>query len=1157
MGVISKIVEKMIEPIIGRLYASIGRQFGYLLHCKQNIEEFHVEVDKLRDAMEILQEKVNQAENNGEVVEKNVSKWLDKVHTKLATMEEVSNRLQQGTEDLKCVDVCSRYRLGKEGKKKKNIVTKLMEEGKFDTVAHRPPLTGIWRSNSMKYECFESRETVFKQIMEALKDDSNYKIGIHGMPGVGKTRMMKEVARQAENDKLFDEIVQVVVTQKPNLKEIQQKLAEVLNQKLEEDTVDARKGRLHCRLKNGKKILVLVDDIWDDQIKLEDIGIPATNDHFRGCKILLTSRSRDVCKEMGVQEKDNFQIGVLLEVEAWSLFKKKVGDSFETHEMRSIAEEVCRECACLPLAILAVGGALQNKSKQIWKDALTQLRNCRADNIGGLQGKLYSRIELSYNYLESVDAKSIFLLCCLFGEDAEIFIDDLVMHGVGLRLLRGVDTMEEARNRVHAIVDTLKISSLLLEGGSENFVKMYDIIRDVAISIASKGEDAMFLVKAGVDKWPDDDEYKRCRATSLRLNKDCVLPSDLEYPNVELLPINELLSKSLIRFQISIGQKFSVFDFGSGNNSATGILKLMGIPLKRELHILMEKAEVLHLQKLEILKNVSQDTDGEGFLDLKYVGVRDCKGIEHLFGRPNWNSQTIRSGVSCSFSKLSILEVINCPSRYLFSAAAARGLLQLQELSISKCEILEEIVGDEIMDTVTFRQLKKMELWGLPKLRSFNANTKKTSAEECNVSGLAQLFNDKVRFPALEELEIKNLESLTAIWNNQLFPSPEAKDSFRQLRLIQVYKCEKLVNVIPPNVLPLLQNLESLKVDSCDSIVSGVEVVAVEEGTDEITMFPRLKTMTVVNLRNLISFFCSGGSKEEASEKFLVFPQLNKMKLFRLPKFSSFCCFKNENESILKENFPQRQALFDHKVKFPCLEKLFIEGMNNYRCLKLLNVASTQSLTSFQNLKELRVKECDSLQEVFKVEGSKGAEGTVASDKAMGKEVENNLVFPRLNEVVFEDLPSLTSFCGRNCISELPSGIRITIECCPKLKMFPCRYLNSSEPLRNLNILEINTVDAPIQTLPNEMVEFPIMDRLMLSDESMSEGTCHVHPFCKVRSLETFTFGYLSTPDIQVTSGSTSSRVSDLNNYVQQSAKGKELAVEDNDEDEDEILLNQ
>ncbi|XP_059656590.1 probable disease resistance protein At1g61190 isoform X1 [Cornus florida] len=818
-NIASTIVGTMLEPIRDSLYKIIRRQFGYLFHYKENIKDFEDEVNKLRDAMTSVQTRVDAALNNAEVVEDNVSRWLTEVQSSLPTMEEDRNRLQQGTENLKCIDVCSRYRLGKEGKKKQPHVTKLIEAGNFDSVGHRPPLTGIWhKTYSVNYENFQSRELVFEKIMKALKDDRNYKIGIHGIPGVGKTRMMKEVAQQAEKDQLFDEIGAIVFTQNPNLKEIQQKLADCMNLIFDKESEEAKKGLLLNRLKGGKKILVMVDDIWNDKIKLEDIGFPATNDHAKGCKILFTSRHQDVCKDMGVPENENFQIGLLSEDEAWSLFEKKVGDSIKPHEMHLVAEAVCKECACLPLAILTVGGALKDKSKHIWEDALEQLRNSTGENIEGMEAKLYSRIELSYKYLELVDAKSIFLLCCLFGEDTEISIDDLVSYGFGMRLLEGVDTMKTARNRAYVIVDMLKRYSLLLEGRSQNFLKMHDVIRDVAMSISSK-EDVMYLVKVGVEKWPEEDEGKRCRGISLRFNKDFVLPVDSEcpelrtlmlesvsgllevpssflegmkklevlhlcgmcistvpisslqnlrmlrlynckwvnlaflkelqkleilsiqvffgwdeltldigqlsslrslnvrgfnnlkihpgvisslsqleefhirdfdkweiegnaslvelnsltrlislqvkVPNAKLLPINDLLSKSLIRFQISIGQviHFIAFDRTSSRKisaTATKILKLKGIPLKRELHILMEKAEVLCLEELEIIKNVSQDRDGEGFLDLKYLGVKDCKGIEYLFGRPNWNSQTIGSRVSCSFGKLSILEVINC-----------------------------------------------------------------------------------------------------------------------------------------------------------------------------------------------------------------------------------------------------------------------------------------------------------------------------------------------------------------------------------------------------------------------------------------------------------------------------------------------------------------
>lgn len=130
----------------------------------------------------------------------------------------------------------------------------------------------------------------------------------------------------------------------------------------------------------------------------------------------------------------------------------------------------------------------------------------------------------------------------------------------------------------------------------------------------------------------------------------------------------------------------------------------------------------------------------------------------------------------------------------------------------------------------------------------------------------------------MEELEINDLESLTAIWDNELFLDLNVEDSFQRLRNINVRNCQKLVNIIPPNVLPLLQGLEILIV----SRVSIVEVIVTEEGSDGIVVLPRLKTMT----------------------------------LEYLPNLKSFCWSRRGGEDMVQEenNIPQQQALFNHEV---------------------------------------------------------------------------------------------------------------------------------------------------------------------------------------------------------------------------------------------------
>ena len=54
-----------------------------------------------------------------------------------------------------------------------------------------------------EYECFESRALALNKIMETLRDDKTKMIGVWGMGGMGKTTLVKQVAEQAKQEKLF------------------------------------------------------------------------------------------------------------------------------------------------------------------------------------------------------------------------------------------------------------------------------------------------------------------------------------------------------------------------------------------------------------------------------------------------------------------------------------------------------------------------------------------------------------------------------------------------------------------------------------------------------------------------------------------------------------------------------------------------------------------------------------------------------------------------------------------------------------------------------------------------------------------------------------------------------------------------------------------
>ncbi|XP_050277956.1 disease resistance protein At4g27190-like [Quercus robur] len=154
--------------------------------------------------------------------------------------------------------------------------------------------------------------------------------------------------------------------------------------------------------------------------------------------------------------------------------------------------------------------------------------------IEGMNEKVYKSIKMSYEFLQSNEAKSLLLLCSLHGEDDDIKVEDLLRYGVGWGLFDNVDTIEGARCRVHSLVERLKDSSLLLDGDDNGTVKMHDVIRDVVINIASE-EKHMFTIRTAIEL---QNLSKREDAVAISLpyiNDNSELPNQFEYSKLELL----------------------------------------------------------------------------------------------------------------------------------------------------------------------------------------------------------------------------------------------------------------------------------------------------------------------------------------------------------------------------------------------------------------------------------------------------------------------------------------------------------------------------------------------------------------------------------------------------------------------------------------------
>ncbi|XP_057990730.1 disease resistance protein At4g27190-like [Hevea brasiliensis] len=155
------------------------------------------------------------------------------------------------------------------------------------------------------------------------------------------------------------------------------------------------------------------------------------------------------------------QLDVISEQESWSLLKRNAGDVIESPLMNSMAKEIRKECGGLPLAIVTVGRALRGKDLEEWKEAALELKKAEPVNIEGVNDDVYKCLKLSYDYLRNKEDKFMFQFCCLFPEDYDIPMEDLVRYGIGLGTFEDV-RIQEARNRARSIVNNLKESCLLL-----------------------------------------------------------------------------------------------------------------------------------------------------------------------------------------------------------------------------------------------------------------------------------------------------------------------------------------------------------------------------------------------------------------------------------------------------------------------------------------------------------------------------------------------------------------------------------------------------------------------------------------------------------------------------------------------------------------------
>ncbi|KAH0647071.1 hypothetical protein KY290_035508 [Solanum tuberosum] len=474
---------------------------------------------KLRDD---IKEKVEIAEGEGYKPKPNVIKWIKDVcelENEWETMQENITTAKALTYRC-CPNCCLRSEVWTQAQNSiqvkfcslknggESFGSNLIEENyRMEKVEHLP-------GPSIKDQP-AARKNLDK-ILEHLENDEVGIIGVCGVGGIGKTTLVKDLNNELKQidvsirSKLsFGVVIWVTVPKPPiDIRKVQAQIADRLSLEVNTDqgSKEGNAGKIYERLKQEKSFLVILDDVWE-AIDLDHVGVP----QLKGSKVIITSRSLDVCRQMKTDTDMN--VSTLDEDESWQLFVKNTGNVANLEHIQPLAKDIARECGGLPLAITVIGTSMRGKNRvELWEDALKSHRISTPHNKD-VEKKVYKVIKWSFDSLESQDdielssehvnkrrgdIRSCLLYCSLY--PAAISTNDLIHCWWAEGFLGEHDTYEEAYNRGITMIESLKDACLLKEADKVDYVKMHDVVRDVAKWIDNTfGDEHSSVIQAGIE----------------------------------------------------------------------------------------------------------------------------------------------------------------------------------------------------------------------------------------------------------------------------------------------------------------------------------------------------------------------------------------------------------------------------------------------------------------------------------------------------------------------------------------------------------------------------------------------------------------------------------------------------------------------------------
>ncbi|PRQ32897.1 putative P-loop containing nucleoside triphosphate hydrolase, leucine-rich repeat domain, L [Rosa chinensis] len=652
-----------------------------------------------------------------------------------------------------------------------------------------------------------------KQIIKHLLNDTDFSseenvsvVSIIGLGGLGKTTLAKLVYNDSMVEENFETKMWICVSDNFDIQTLIRGITNAANgPKCEDESLDLMERKLQDNLR-GKKVLLVLDDIWDS----ESIGITIEKwIHFKtllnvganGSKIIITTRNKSVA--LLVSPLYMHSLEGLSHKDCMSLFIQRAfkrGQEQRYQHLMEIGEDIVKKCGGVPLAVTTVGSMLCLNTEQYhW----LRVRDDDMWSIGN--DNILPALKLSYDALPQ-HLKSCFAFCSLFPKDYVFSSAMLVPLWIAQGYLKSSKKNEDFEQMgIDYIRQFCSRSLFQVEMDLKTFIKfkIHDLVHDLAISVAQ--------IEYSTVNFRPSSAFEMVRHVSI-CKKD-LLGEEAQVP--EFMLKSNKLRTILILGDDQMNQRFvktCILRF-----KCMRVLNLNGLPLEE---LPSSIGSLFHLRFLDLSGNSKINrlpNSISKLLNLESLYLRGCDALEEI---PK------------DIGNLINLRSFTITTQQTYLPKGIRRLTLLQSLAFNGCVNLKSL-GEEIefLDNLrklwidscnnleclppNMKHMTALDSFGVSDCEKLQVMMRSGEGPQRLRSLLIENSSLEALPPWLIEDSADTLQSIALVGCHNLKALPELIN-FRFLEQLHIEECSKLSAL--PQGLHCLTELRGLRIEGCPEL---------------------------------------------------------------------------------------------------------------------------------------------------------------------------------------------------------------------------------------------------------------------------------------------------------------------------------------------------